>query len=89
MGHHETRQKPQSAAHPSNAVALDTTEAGPPRLYAPGKPQEVESGPSRLQTQALGRHRVVGAGTIASTRASFAFGGAAEAGPSRIERFRK
>ena len=57
MGHHETRQKPQSAAHPSNAVALDTTEAGPPRLYAPGKPQEVESGPSRLQTQALGRHQ--------------------------------
>lgn len=48
---HETHK--HAATHPANTAGLDTTEEGPSRLFAPGKPREVEAGPSRLGTRTL------------------------------------
>jgi hypothetical protein len=84
----ETKHKHESVAHPTDTAGVDTTEKGPSRLHAPGKPHEVESGPSRMQTSAFGRHPASGADTAASTRPSMGAGvDTTEAGPARVARY--
>jgi len=76
-----------SPKHPANTAGMDVTEKGPSRLYAPGKPHEVESGPSRLRAggvQTAAMHKVAPRG--------LQLGGLAdttEAGPARIVRYHK
>lgn len=80
----ERGQRP--AKHPADEGEMDTTEEGPSRLYAPGKPHEVESGPSRLQMSTVGQGQVIP--TEASPPAQVD-GGAdtTETGPARLTRF--
>jgi hypothetical protein len=84
----EKKHEPGSVAHPVSKAGVDKKEAGPSRLYAPGKPHEVESGPSRLRTSVLGRAQAAGMRTIASTRPQVGAAiDATEAGPARIARY--
>jgi hypothetical protein len=77
------------ATHPANTADLDKTEKGPARLFAPGKPHEVEAGPSRLQPalrrQQTGTPRGVGF-TGSESRGLVE---TVEAGPARIVRHRQ
>lgn len=50
---HKDKKHYRPATHPANTADLDKTETGPSRLFAPGKPREVEAGPSRLRPAAL------------------------------------
>ncbi len=84
MADKETKHKQGSATHSASTASVDTTEAGPSRLYAPGKPREVEAGPSRLFTSAPGRPSAV-----VSARPHTGEGlDATETGPARIGRYR-
>jgi hypothetical protein len=76
-------------AHPANAPNIDTTEKGPARLHAPGKPHEVESGSSRLHVSAGARPPAHKPSPVASIHALPARGlNTTESGPPRIERYR-
>jgi hypothetical protein len=57
MMERKERKHEQSAMHSGKTADLDKTEAGPSRLYAPGKPREVEAGPSRLQSAIFRRQQ--------------------------------
>ena len=77
------------ANHRFGNADLDSTETGPSRLYAPGKPREMESGPSRLQTRVLGSRATVGIQKFAGVEThAKSVGNTKEAGPARIERYR-
>jgi hypothetical protein len=89
MPQKETKHGQGPVGHPTGTADIDKTETGPSRLHAPGKPREVESGPSRLQTSVLGRHQTGVIPTVTPTRRIGAGVGTTEAGPSRIERYRK
>ncbi len=81
----QTKDAKSAANHPSGKADLDTTETGPSRLYAPGKPHQMESGPSRLETrvQTAGTQKFAGIETNAKSSVN-----TKEAGPARIERYR-
>jgi hypothetical protein len=84
MADKEAKHKQGSATHSTSTASVDTTETGPSRLYAPGKPREVESGPSRLHTSASGGHSAV-----ISARPHTDEGlDATETGPARIGQYR-
>jgi hypothetical protein len=89
MANQEKRRSRQAARE--SVSDAEKVEAGPARLYAPGKPHEVESGPSRLRPFVTGRlqtgaaHRVVVASQRAPERAA---SDSTESGPPRIGRFR-
>jgi hypothetical protein len=85
----QTKDAKSAANHPSGKADLDSTETGPSRLYAPGKPRQMESGPSRLQTRVLGPRQTVGTQKFAGieTHAKSSVN-TKEAGPARIERYR-
>jgi len=80
----QRRQRP--AKHPTDEGDVDTTEEGPSRLYAPGKPHEVESGPSRLQMSTLGQGQVILTEAFLPTQV-VGRADTTEAGPARLERF--
>lgn len=72
------------SARPRIGTNVDTTESGPSRLHiTPGRPREIEAGPSRkgpFAGQGM-RAAVVGPPFIATST------GARESGPARIGRF--
>jgi hypothetical protein len=89
MSNKESTKRKQSISQPSDRADLDKTERGPSRLYAPGKPHEVESGPSRLR-RSLGRHQAVEARRVAFIRPHpEAAVDTTEAGPARLVRFKR
>jgi hypothetical protein len=89
MSNKETKQRKQSVSQPSHPAALDKTEKGPARLYAPGKPREVESGPARVG-RSMGRQQAAGARTVAVMRPHpNAAADTTEAGPARIARHKR
>jgi hypothetical protein len=78
------------ASHPASSAGLDSTESGPTRLYAPGKPREVEAGPARVRANSLRRDQTGGVLRPAYTSPrSGADVDATEAGPARLTRIRK
>jgi hypothetical protein len=80
----------KSVTHSTDKATIDTTETGGSRLYAPGKPHEVESGPSRLQTSVLRSPRMGGTRKFGPTIPRLGTGiDTTESGPARIERYRK
>jgi hypothetical protein len=86
---HKKKKNEQPATHPANTAELDKTEKGPARLFAPGKPHEVEAGPPRLQA-AVGRQQTGtprGVGVAGSESRGLA--DTTEAGPARIVRHRQ
>lgn len=92
MAQKETRHRQGSGAHPTSTAGIDTTESGPSRVHAAGKPHELESGPSRTQRHisAFGRPSSQGMRPAASTRPRIGGGlDTTEAGPARIDRYRK
>jgi hypothetical protein len=77
------------AAHPVNTPDTDTTEKGPARLHASGKPHEVESGSSRLHASTGAHPSAHRLSPVASIHALQGAGlNRTEAGPPRIERYR-
>jgi len=87
MERKEKKHKP-SAAFAADRAGIGKTEAGPSRLYAPGKPHEVESGPSRVGMSRLGSIQAKGVPAIASARPHPGTTiDATEAGPARIARY--
>jgi hypothetical protein len=94
MESNKEKRHTRSAKHPANAADIDKTEAGPSRLYAPGKPHEVEAGPARVRrfgfsSLQTGNVREIaakapGAGAQTGTQLD-----ASETGPPRVARFRK
>jgi hypothetical protein len=83
------RKRERSPTETAKTAALDKTEAGPSRLYAPGKPREVESGPSRLQPATPRGQQLRNAYQASSTGSLEPTADTAEAGPARIVRYRK
>ena len=80
----------RESANPIKTTDVDKTESGPSRLYAPGKPREVESGPSRLQTSVSGSYQAGRKHPDAGVRPRTGIGlDTTEAGPARIGRYRK
>jgi hypothetical protein len=80
----QRRQRPMT--HRAGEGDVDTTEEGPSRLYAPGKPHEVESGPSRLQMSTSGQGQVMLTEGLLPTQV-VGTADTTEAGPARLERF--
>jgi hypothetical protein len=85
------KKSERPATHPAKHANLDKTEAGASRLYAPGKPREVEAGPSRVQPMPPQRqqftappHSLSYSGPQVGTSVD-----TTEAGPARIVRYRK
>jgi hypothetical protein len=76
------------AEHPANTTDANAAESGPPRVYAPGRPHEVESGPARLHASAGVQHAQQVRLTGSVQARSGAGLNAAEGGPARIERYR-
>jgi len=77
------------AEHPANTADANAAESGPARVYAPGKPHEVESGPARLHVSAGTAQPAQKARLAGSVQVRSAVGlNAAESGPARIERYR-
>lgn len=84
------KKRNQSATPPAKSAGLDTKEAGPSRLFAPGKPREVEAGPSRLGTATLQRQETAIAQRSASTGPQIESAlDTTEAGGPRIARYQK
>ncbi len=84
------KKRNQAATHPAKSPGLDTKEAGPSRLFAPGKPREVEAGPSRLGTATLQRQKTGIAPRSASAGPQIEGGlDTTEAGGPRIARYQK
>ena len=77
------------AEHPANTADANGAESGPARVYAPGKPREVESGPARLHASVDTPHAVQKVRLVGSVQARSGAGlNAVESGPARIERYR-
>jgi hypothetical protein len=83
MERKEPKRRQGSVKHPTDTSAVDKSESGPSRLYAPGKPHEVESGPSRLRTS-VPRQQPTGA--MQTTAPIPHRVDTAEAGPPRLTR---
>jgi len=85
----KNKKSERPATHPANTADLDKTEKGPARLFAPGKPHEVEAGPPRLQ-RALRRQQTGTPHGVGFTGPeSRGLVDTAEAGPPRIVRHRQ
>lgn len=86
----EKRATPNAKAKPAAMADVDATEKGPPRLYAPGKPHEVEAGASRLVFMPAAQQQTTGVRSPSAGRyeASETVD-ATEGGPARIVRFRQ
>jgi hypothetical protein len=79
----------EHAAHTTHRgvpQGLDTTESGPARLYAPGKPHQMEAGPCRLSNVPVVAHSRHPTGSPTSARQHGA--DTTESGPPRLGRQR-
>jgi hypothetical protein len=88
MERRERKRAPAPRKQPAEWTVIDTTEAGPARLYAPGRPHEVESGPARLGRLRYGRYQQPAVPTTGTPPPREAAPGLSttEAGPARIAR---
>jgi hypothetical protein len=84
------RKHERPATPPDKNANLDKTEAGPSRLYAPGKPREVEAGPSRVRSATPQRQQTGDSRELAHTGPQIGTSlDRTEAGPARIVRYRR
>ena len=84
------KERGPSSTRPAGIAELDSTEKGPARLHAPGKPREVESGGARLQFTHV-TSRMVPSEPGATFHAMREEGreDVSEAGPARIVRHQR
>ena len=87
MARRETKR--EGGGHPASTHDIDKTESGPSRLHAPGKPHEVESGPSRKGSLTPGRTQHGQQASVSAGVRATATHDAAESGPARIGRYHK
>jgi hypothetical protein len=88
MPSRESKER-RATAPPVDVAESEKAESGPSRLYAPGKPRELESGPSRLRRVVIRQPVEVAGSLIQGESSQQAPMDTSETGSPRIVRYTK